>query len=62
MIGLGLQKTLYGAEAVRAISLILALLGLHRGFYYSNSRGWEVDIPYLTGEGLTRRRPRVSVK
>ncbi len=50
LIGFGLQKSLQGAEAVRAVSLIPALLGLHRGFYYSNSRGWLIDIPYLTGE------------
>ncbi|UCH58138.1 MAG: molybdopterin-dependent oxidoreductase [Candidatus Bathyarchaeota archaeon] len=53
MIGLGLQKSLYGAEAVRAVSLIPALLGLHRGFYYSNSRGRFVDYEYVSGEKLT---------
>lgn len=59
MIGLGLQKSRWGAEAVRAVSLIPALLGLHRGFYYSNSRGWLVDLQYLTGEKLCGRRVRV---
>jgi anaerobic selenocysteine-containing dehydrogenase len=38
MIGLGLQKSTHGAESVRAVSLIPALLGVHRGFYFSNSK------------------------
>ncbi len=53
MIGIGLQKSLNGAECVRAIALIPALLGYHRGFYYSNSKGWQVDISYITGEALS---------
>jgi len=59
MIGIGLQKNLYGAESVRAVSLIPALLGFHRGFYYSNSKGWLVDIAYLTGEKLTNKNCKV---
>ena len=39
MIGLGLQKSMQGAEAARAVALLPALLGLHRGFQYSNARG-----------------------
>jgi anaerobic selenocysteine-containing dehydrogenase len=39
MIGIGLNKSLSGAESVRAVSLIPALLGEQRGFYYTNSRG-----------------------
>jgi anaerobic selenocysteine-containing dehydrogenase len=38
MIGLGLQKSMQGAEAARAVALLPALLGLHRGFQYSNSK------------------------
>ncbi|RLE52004.1 MAG: formate dehydrogenase [Candidatus Methanomethylicota archaeon] len=57
MIGIGFQKSIHGAESVRAVSLIPALLGLHRGFYYSNSQGWTIDIPYLTGEKLTEKKP-----
>ena len=37
MIGLGLNKSSYGAEAARAVSLLPALLGQHRGFHYSDS-------------------------
>ena len=53
MIGIGMQKSLYGAEAVRAISLIPAVLGVHRGFYYSNCQGFYVDMAYVTGESIT---------
>ncbi len=59
MIGIGLQKSLYGAESVRAISLIPALIGLHRGFYYTNSERWNVDFSYLNGQGLTDKRIKV---
>ena len=59
MIGLGMQKSLNGAEAVRAISFIPVLVGLHRGFYYTNSQGWSVNVPYLTGQGLTQKKIKV---
>jgi anaerobic selenocysteine-containing dehydrogenase len=59
MIGLGMQKSLHGAEAVRAISLIPALIGMHRGFYYTNSKGWNINFPYLTGQSLTNKRIKV---
>ena len=47
MIGLGLQKSNHGTEAVRAISLLPALLGYPRGFHYSDSNGRFVDWAYL---------------
>jgi len=59
MIGLGMQQTLYGFESVRAVSLIPALVGLHRGFYYTNSKGWDVDLSYLKGESLTSKKCKV---
>ncbi|MFX1563995.1 MAG: molybdopterin-dependent oxidoreductase, partial [Promethearchaeota archaeon] len=59
MIGLGFQKSHQGAEAVRAISLLPALVGLHRGFFYSNSRAYQVDLPYLTGERFTRKKTHI---
>ncbi|MFX1535989.1 MAG: molybdopterin-dependent oxidoreductase [Promethearchaeota archaeon] len=59
MIGIGFQKSVQGAESVRAVSLIPALLGLHRSFFYSNSNGFFVDFGYLTGESLTKKRPNV---
>ena len=50
-IGKGVQKTKYGAEAVRLISLIPALVGVHRGFFYSNS--WrDFDTDYLEASHL----------
>ena len=59
MIGLGLQKSLHGAEAVRAVSLLPALLGHHRGFYYTNSAGRYVDYASITGERMAGRKREV---
>lgn len=53
MIGLGLQKSMQGAEAARAVALLPALLGLHRGFQYSNSRGYAIDWPTINGSRLS---------
>lgn len=53
-IGYGLQRRYGGGEAVRAISLLPALIGIHRGFYYGNIDGLKIDIPYLTGSQLGR--------
>ena len=39
MIGLGLNKSLTGAESCRAVSLLPVLLGQHRGFFYTNGTG-----------------------
>jgi anaerobic selenocysteine-containing dehydrogenase len=57
MIGLGLQKSSVGAEAVRAVSLLPALMGQHRGYYYTNSRGRFIGD--VSGEALAEKRPRV---
>jgi anaerobic selenocysteine-containing dehydrogenase len=59
MIGIGMQKSSFGAESVRAISLIPALIGLRRGFFYTNGKGWDIDNRYLTGESLTRKKIKV---
>jgi anaerobic selenocysteine-containing dehydrogenase len=53
MIGIGIQKNHAGAEMVRAIGLIPALLGIHRGFYYTNDLANFVNYEYLTGKSLT---------
>jgi anaerobic selenocysteine-containing dehydrogenase len=58
MIGIGLNKSLHGAESVRAVSLIPALLGERRGFYYTNSRGRYLSGD-LEGAALTGRTHRV---
>ena len=59
MIGIGLQKCAEGAESVRAVSLLPALLGEHRGFYYTNSQGRYIDYSRLTGAALSDRKPNV---
>jgi anaerobic selenocysteine-containing dehydrogenase len=50
LMGIGFQKSAQGAESVRAVSLLPALLGEHRGFYYTNSRGRFIDYSLLSGE------------
>jgi len=54
MIGLGLQKCVCGADQVRAVSLIPAVLGMNRGFFYSSSDAHEVDSDRISGRSLTR--------
>lgn len=49
VIGFSLGRTLNGGDAVRAISLIHALLGDPLGFFYSNSGTWGIDFDYLRG-------------
>jgi anaerobic selenocysteine-containing dehydrogenase len=49
MMGIGFQKSSQGAEAIRAVSLLPSLIGEHRGFYYTNSRGRFIDSEYLSG-------------
>lgn len=58
MIGIGLNKSLSGAESCRAVSLIPALLGQHRGFYYTNSRGLKITGD-IYGSTLTNRPPKI---
>ncbi len=58
MIGIGFQKSNQGANSVRAVALLPALLGLHRGFFYSNGNAYFVDFSYLTGERLTSKKPK----
>lgn len=58
MIGMGLNKSMTGAESCRAVSLLPALLGQHRGFYYSNSGGRYINVD-STGSGLTSKKPKV---
>jgi len=59
MIGIGFQKSNYGAEAVRGVSLLPALLGRHRGFYYSNSRGRFIDWDDLSGVKWTEKKSKI---
>jgi len=59
MIGLGLNKSFYGAESVRAVSLLPALLGYNRGFHYSDSKGRSIDWGYLNGTSFATTKPKV---
>ncbi|RLD07294.1 MAG: formate dehydrogenase [Chloroflexota bacterium] len=59
MIGIGLQKSAQGADQVRAVSFIPALLGLHRGFFYSNGRAFFVDEAFISGRTLTKKSPKI---
>jgi len=59
MIGIGLQKCDQGADQVRAVSFIPALLGQHRGFFYSNAHAFSVDGDRVTGRSLTKNTPRI---
>jgi len=58
MIGLGLNKSLTGAESCRGVSLLPALLGIHRGFYYTNSSGPLIEGD-IYGSSLTEKKPKV---
>jgi anaerobic selenocysteine-containing dehydrogenase len=59
MIGLGLQKSLQGAQAARAVSLLPALMGHHRGFHYSDTNGRNVDWDYINGASQTLKKGKV---
>lgn len=59
LIGIGLQKNDHGADQVRAISLIPAVLGQHRGFYYSNGDAFYVNEEALSGPSPNPARVRV---
>ncbi len=54
LIGFALGRSLNGGDAVGMISLIPALVGLRRGYYYSNSLGWGIDFDYLRGLHMAR--------
>ncbi|MBW2252405.1 MAG: molybdopterin-dependent oxidoreductase, partial [Deltaproteobacteria bacterium] len=59
MIGFGLQKCNQGADQVRAVSFIPALLGLHRGFYYGNESSFYVNESLISGQALTDKSPKI---
>ncbi len=59
MIGIGLQKCTQGADQVRAVSLIPALLGQPRGFFYSNGDSYTIDSALLSGKSLCTRPVKI---
>ena len=54
MMGYGMQRNRNGGEMVRAISVLPALIGERRGFYYSNDIAG-IDMDYLQGTKLRSR-------
>lgn len=58
LMGIGLQKSLNGADLVRAVSFIPALRGLHRGFFYSNSDAFFIDNNYIAGNMFSKFQPK----
>lgn len=56
-IGYGIQRRLNGGEIVRAICLLPALIGLHRGYIYCNGVR-DFDLDYLSGRFLRKTPER----
>jgi anaerobic selenocysteine-containing dehydrogenase len=55
MMGYGMQRNRNGGEMIRAISILPALIGENRGFFYSTDLD-DFDMQYLEGWGLTSRK------
>ncbi|MGQ4832630.1 MAG: molybdopterin-dependent oxidoreductase [Candidatus Asgardarchaeia archaeon] len=56
-IGIGVQKQKFGAEIVRWLSLLPALIGEHRGFYFCNNVR-DFDYAYLSGLNLRKKETK----
>jgi len=56
-IGYGMQRHLNGGKMVRAICLLPALTGLHRGYIYCNGVR-DFDLDYLSGKNLRKTPER----
>jgi len=59
MIGIGLQKCDRGADQVRAVSFIPAVLGLHRGYFYSSGSSFYIDGSLISGKALTDKSSKI---
>ena len=55
MIGYGMQRHRNGGDMVRAISMLPALIGESRGFFYSTDIE-DIDMDYLEGTSLRSRK------
>ncbi len=55
MIGYGMQRNRNGGDMVRSISVLPALIGERRGFFYSTDL-CDFDMDYLEGTSLTSRK------
>jgi len=62
LIGYGLQRRYGGGEIVRSISIIPALIGMHRGFYYSNTDGLPINLFDVEGSRWWGPRKVVSME
>ncbi|MCH4814640.1 MAG: molybdopterin-dependent oxidoreductase [Saccharolobus sp.] len=49
IIGFALGRSINGGDAISLISLIPALIGMKKGFFYANSHGLGIDFRYLRG-------------
>ncbi|MEM3847908.1 MAG: molybdopterin-dependent oxidoreductase, partial [Metallosphaera sp.] len=54
IIGFAIGRSMNGGHSAGLISMIPAVLGIKRGFFYSNSGGWGIDFHYLRGTNLFR--------
>ncbi|MEM4815048.1 MAG: molybdopterin-dependent oxidoreductase [Ignisphaera sp.] len=61
-IGYGLQRRYGGGDIVRSISILPALLGIHRGFYYSNTDGLPLNLAAVEGLDLWPSRNTISME
>ncbi|BCS92513.1 molybdopterin-dependent oxidoreductase [Metallosphaera javensis (ex Sakai et al. 2022)] len=52
VIGFAIGRSWNGGHSAGLISLLPAVLGIKRGFYYSNSGGWGIDFQHLRGTHL----------
>ncbi len=60
MIGVALQKSQNGWQAVRMLSLLPTLVGQKRGFYYSYGPASIFDDEYMSGEKLVSQTHIIS--
>ena len=61
-IGYGLQRRVGGGEIVRSIAALPAILGIHRGFYYSNTDGLAINFRLIEGSHLGMPSKTISME
>ncbi len=59
MIGIAVQKSENGADKARAISLLPAVIGEGRGFFYSNGLASYFDENLVAGENLFEKKSKI---
>ncbi len=58
-IGYSLQHCTGGADQVRTVSMIPAVLGMHRGFFYGNGAAYDIDTSTLKGKSLSQKKSTI---